>query len=119
LRLKKALDSTSLSQDNHLRTPVLVLISSHFFHTETDSAQRMLGTCEQLAAGLEAAGVKRANCEPEKREAEKEVETETETETAAVGNAPLRLWVGERYLGMLSSSIYVTDWSLSYDCRAL
>jgi hypothetical protein len=70
----------------------------------------MLGTCEQLAAGLGAAGVKRAKGELKKGEAEKE------NETAAVGNAPLRLWVGERYLGVLSSflSIYITDWYRSH-----
>jgi hypothetical protein len=45
----------------------------------------MLATCEQLAAGLGAPGKKG-----------KEL-------VDAVGNAPLRLWVGERFLGERSS----------------
>jgi len=61
----------------------MALISSHFFHTAPEHALGMLGTCEQLGAGLGAASVK--------------------GEPDAVGNAPMRLWVGERVLGMYSA----------------
>ena len=36
-----------------------------------------------------------------------EKEKEKETETAVVGNAPLRLWVGEQYLGVLPPSLFI------------
>ena len=88
--LKEALTQTSLSQDNHLRALILALISSHYFHTASDQAQGMLGTCEQFAAGLGAGSVKREGGKGKEGAGD------------AVGNAPLRLWVGERFLGMLS-----------------
>jgi hypothetical protein len=47
----------------------------------------MLSTCEQLAAGLGAVG-KRKNRDDATREG-----------GDGVGNARLRLWVGERFLG--------------------
>ena len=46
----------------------------------------MLGTCEQLAAGM-----KRATGELKKWGG-----AEAEVEAAAMENAPLRLWVGEQ-----------------------
>jgi len=49
----------------------------------------MLSTCEQLAAGLGAASVKE-----EKGKNKGGVGVDVD----AVGNAPLRLWVGERFL---------------------
>jgi len=55
----------------------------------------MLGTCEQLAAGLGAASVKKrkgADSEKVKEQVKEKGEGDK------VGNAPLRLWVGERYL---------------------
>jgi len=57
----------------------------------------MLGTCEQLAAGLGAASVKKrkgADSEKVKEQVKEKGEGDK------VGNAPLRLWVGERYLGV-------------------
>jgi len=53
----------------------------------------MLSTCEQLAAGLGAASVKE-----EKGKNKGGVGVDVD----AVGNAPLRLWVGERFLGRFS-----------------
>ncbi|PFH47789.1 hypothetical protein AMATHDRAFT_66920 [Amanita thiersii Skay4041] len=52
--LRRALDLTSLAQDNHLRALVIALTSSHYFHTARDHAGNMLTTCEQLVAGLGA-----------------------------------------------------------------
>ncbi len=82
--LKSALTITGESTDNHLRCLVLALISSHFMHTATDYAMKMLGTCEQLASGLGAGAVKGAK----------------NTHGAdTVGNIPLRIWTAERVLG--------------------
>ncbi|KAJ7039378.1 hypothetical protein C8F04DRAFT_1392448 [Mycena alexandri] len=78
---KNALSYATETQDNHLRALILALIAAHYLHTAGDQAQKMLATCEQLAAGLGAPG-KKTNKE--------RVDT--------VGNAPLRLWVGERFL---------------------
>lgn len=58
----------------------------------------MLGTCEQLAAGLGASSVKR------KREGA-DGEKDKGGSVDGVGNAPLRLWVGERFLGMFFLSL--------------
>jgi hypothetical protein len=70
------------------------LISSHYFHTAGEEAQSMLSTCEQFAAGLGAASVKKRKGTNGDNEEEKE-------EGDKVGNAPLRLWVGERFLGTI------------------
>ncbi|KAF9040454.1 hypothetical protein BDZ89DRAFT_347994 [Hymenopellis radicata] len=81
--LKSALTITGESTDNHLRCLVLALISSHFMHTATDYAMKMLGTCEQIASGLGAGAVKGAK----------------NTHGAdTVGNIPLRIWTAERFL---------------------
>jgi hypothetical protein len=78
--LRRALDLATTAQDNHLRGLVLALVASHYLHTAREHAETMLDTCEQLAAGLGAA--------PEKGK-----------KGDGVGNARLRLWVGERFLG--------------------
>ncbi|KAJ7174626.1 hypothetical protein C8R46DRAFT_1252427 [Mycena filopes] len=77
---KNALSYATESQDNHLRALILALIAAHYLHTAGDQAQKMLATCEQLAAGLGAPGKK------------------GKERVDAMGNAPLRLWVGERFL---------------------
>ena len=99
--LKQALSLASLTQNNHLRALILAQISSHYFHTQGEHAQNMLGTCEQLAAGLGANGVKR------KRDGE---DGQLAKSVDSVGNAPLRLWVGERFLGMFSLSSLDFPW---------
>ncbi|KAJ7196931.1 hypothetical protein GGX14DRAFT_375597 [Mycena pura] len=78
--LKRALSYATEYQDNYLRALILALITSQFLHTAGDQAQKMLATCEQLAAGLGASA---------KKDKER---------IDAVGNAPLRLWLGERFL---------------------
>jgi len=76
--LKEALRLATKAQDNHLRGLLFALISSHYFHTAGEHAATMLEMCEQLAAGLGAGKSKKR--------------------LDSVGNAPLRLWVGERFL---------------------
>jgi len=70
-----------------LRALVLALIASHYVHTSEEHARTMLLTCEQLAAGLGAPASKKGK---EKEGISKVWE--------GVGNAPLRLWIGERFL---------------------
>ena len=88
--LKHALELATKAQDNHLRALVLALIAAHYLHTAGDHARNMLQTCEQLAAGLGAPPVKGATTGGENGKAAAPV---------VVGNAPLGLWVGERFLG--------------------
>ncbi|KAJ3789960.1 hypothetical protein GGU10DRAFT_303991 [Lentinula aff. detonsa] len=84
--LKSALSFASSAGDNHLRALILTLIASHYIHTATDDALGMLGMCENLAAGLGAA------VKPLPGAKGKEIQGD------AVGNAPLRTWVGDRSL---------------------
>lgn len=84
--LKSAMAITSDATDNHLRALILALTSSHFMHTATDYAMKMLGACQNLACGLGAGAVKGAK----------------NTQGAdLVGNIPLRIWTAERFLGKL------------------
>ncbi|KAL1950914.1 hypothetical protein VTO73DRAFT_63 [Trametes versicolor] len=85
--LKQALELATKAQDNHLRALVLALIAAHYLHTAGDHARTMLQTCEQLAAGLGAPPTKGTGA------------TQNAKSTpVVVGNAPLGLWVGERFL---------------------
>lgn len=59
----------------------------------------MLGTSEQLVAGLGASGdggKRKAGDDGQGKGGEKAGDADS------VGNAPLRLWIGERFLGMHS-----------------
>ena len=87
--LKRALELATKAQDNHLRALVLALVSAHYLHTAGDHARGMLQTCEQLAAGLGAP------LKPVGAPSAPAVDGAKD----AVGNAPLGLWVGERFLG--------------------
>jgi hypothetical protein len=84
--LRKALDRTGTTQDNHMRGAVLALVSAHYVHTQCDLAERMLRSARQIAASLGAPAVKGQ-------------EQRREDVPDKVGNAPLGLWVGERALG--------------------
>ncbi|KAJ3845306.1 hypothetical protein F5878DRAFT_550612 [Lentinula raphanica] len=84
--LKSALSFASSAGDNHLRALILALIASHYFHTATDDALGMLGMCENLAAGLGATAKPPSGVKGNDKAGD------------AVGNAPLRTWVGERSL---------------------
>ncbi|KAG5642228.1 hypothetical protein DXG03_003373 [Asterophora parasitica] len=109
--LRRALDLATRAQDNHLRALVLALIASYYHHTARDHAMTMLGTCGQLAAGLGAVaktqkgatdGTPGVAASGHTRTASGAA-TPTRTASSAgrqgeagIGNAPLRLWVGER-----------------------
>ncbi|KAJ3761926.1 hypothetical protein EV360DRAFT_36798 [Lentinula raphanica] len=84
--LKSALSFASSAGDNYLRALILALIASHYFHTATDDALGMLGMCENLAAGLGATAKPPSGVNGNDKAGD------------AVGNAPLRTWVGERSL---------------------
>ncbi|KAL0952180.1 hypothetical protein HGRIS_008793 [Hohenbuehelia grisea] len=77
--LKQALNIATQAQENHLRALVLALIAAHYFHVSGPSARIMLSTADQLAAGLGAPANKNAK-------------------GGSVGNAPLRVWIGEKFL---------------------
>ncbi|KAF7970462.1 hypothetical protein HWV62_23865 [Athelia sp. TMB] len=95
--LRDALTLASSAQDNYLRAVILALVAAHYLHTAGTHAQDLLGTCEQLVAGLGAAGnSKRKVGDPDRDKAQMEQKVETDS----VGNGPLRLWIGERFLEM-------------------
>jgi len=86
--LKEALEIATQSSDNHLRALILALLSNLYLLTASEHAQLMLRMCRQLAAGLGAPVIR---SEPDQA---------SEAENAqVVGNAPLGLWVGERFVG--------------------
>ena len=89
--LRKALDLTVKAGDTHLQALVLALIASQYTCTAREHAESMLGTCEQLAAGM-GAGDKTRKTEEKENIKSGQVKGEA-------GNAQLRLWVGERFLG--------------------
>ncbi|KAI0937484.1 hypothetical protein AcV5_005386 [Taiwanofungus camphoratus] len=95
--LKVALDLASKAQDNHLRALVLAQIASHYFHTAGDHAIEVLQTCEQLAAGLGAPPAKLSVGAPSSRD-------QKQAAPVVIGNAPLGLWVGERFLELFKRS---------------
>jgi hypothetical protein len=101
-KLGVALNRASDAQDNHLRGLLLAFISSHFLHTAPEDAERMLSTCETLAAGLGAPAhkLKSGPASPDK------TRSATSSE-GRVGNATLRLWVGERFLGTVRQNFHV------------
>ena len=86
--LRTALQLSTNAQDNHLRALILSLIASQYVHTSPEHAATMLATAEQLGAGLGASGVK----------GEK---VRSGSKGDGVGNAHLRLWIGEKSLGEL------------------
>ncbi|KAF9461040.1 hypothetical protein BDZ94DRAFT_1299517 [Collybia nuda] len=100
--LKRALDLATTAQDNHLRALVLALIAAQYLHTAREHAETMLVTCEQLGAGLGAEqkpGDKAEAKGEEKGLGQGSVKGQEKGRRGdAVGNAQLRLWVGERFL---------------------
>ncbi|KAF8956452.1 hypothetical protein BDZ97DRAFT_1958266 [Flammula alnicola] len=86
--------STS-AQDNHLRALVLALVAAQYLHTSTEHAESMLSTAEQLAAGLGAEPKTAKNAELKKGIAKASI---AGSGGDGVGNAHLRLWIGERSL---------------------
>ena len=89
--LKAALDLASAAQDNYLRALVLALVSALYLVTSEEHARTMLETARQLAAGLGASR------KPGKDE--QQPTPAASQESASMGNVPLGLWIGERFLG--------------------
>ncbi|KAF8912002.1 hypothetical protein CPB84DRAFT_1812174 [Gymnopilus junonius] len=96
--LRAALNLSTEAQDNHLRALVLTLVAAQYVHTSTEHAQTMLTTAEQLAAGLGAQpkGVK--DNDNKKVYASNPLAANGKLGGDGVGNAYLRLWIGERSL---------------------
>lgn len=94
--------------DNHLRPLVLALIAAQYVHTSTEHAESMLGTAEQLAAGL---GARPKNALKAPSSASK-----AKPSTDDVGNAHLRLWIGERALGALLLWSFLWSFFLTTYC---
>ena len=86
------------AQDNHLRALILALLSSYFVHTAPDHAIKMLEAAEVLGSGMGAKpkADKKDNASPAK--------TDDARASDAIGNGPLRIWVGEKFLGKSSDS---------------
>lgn len=97
--LRTALNLSTASQDNHLRALVLALIAAQYVYTSAEHAEAMLSTAEQLASGLGA----RLKASPVSPQSPKKVAAGS---TAEIGNAPLRLWIGERSLGSSNISYH-------------
>ncbi|KAF8515678.1 hypothetical protein BU17DRAFT_76792 [Hysterangium stoloniferum] len=89
--LKTSLNLTTQALDNHLRALVLALVSSHYLHTATDYAEMMLTTARQLAAGLGAPASK-------SQDPQFHSQNRSDGRPRKVGNAPLGLWVGRRFM---------------------
>lgn len=70
---------------------MIALTSAHYVHTASDHAKMMLDTARQLAAGMGAPAVKPSNVA---------TQTQRTDDPSVLGNAPLGLWVGERFHGM-------------------
>jgi hypothetical protein len=102
--LKATLNFATAALDNHLRLLSVALVASHFFHTDPQYAQSMLRTCEQLAAGLGAAPGGSSKARKSSSQGENAPKD-------AIGNGPMRIWVGERFLGWY---IPVFFWHLAY-----
>jgi hypothetical protein len=91
---------STTAQDNHLRALILALIAAQYVHTSAEHAETILITAEQLAAGIGSQPKLTGTLSQEKAIDQKKA-SPTET-SIVVGNAHLRLWIGERSLGLLS-----------------
>ncbi|KAI6031095.1 hypothetical protein PISMIDRAFT_671699 [Pisolithus microcarpus 441] len=89
--LKHALALSGSAGDNHMRALVLAVVGAQYVHTAPEHAMEVLAVCETLGAGMGASE-------------KKPVSTDSDPGTAkgasvcGMGNAALRLWVGERFL---------------------
>lgn len=87
--LKEALALSSVAGDNHLRALVLAVVGAQYVYTAPEHAMEVLALCETLGAGMGACVKK----DPTRGD------DIIEGQGGSVGNAALRLWVGERFLG--------------------
>jgi hypothetical protein len=92
-RLKSAIDIATASQDNHLRAIAMALTAAHYVHTASDVARKILDTTRQLSSGMGAPASKSG----------------TTMDLGTLGNAPLGLWVGERFQGVYHMTRLVID----------
>ncbi|KAF5312032.1 hypothetical protein D9619_002393 [Psilocybe cf. subviscida] len=84
--LRAALTLCTTAEDNYLRPLVFALCADQYFHTAPAHAEVMLQTADGLAAGLGAQPKPKNAGGADKSAADK------------VGNAHLRMWIGERAL---------------------
>ncbi|PPR08179.1 hypothetical protein CVT24_001529, partial [Panaeolus cyanescens] len=99
--LRTALNLCTASQDNHLRPLILSLIAGQYLHTAPEHTQTMLATADQLAAGLGAQpkALSSSDKTPTKNATPKPVSKSKKPDLSdGIGNAYLRLWIGERNL---------------------
>ncbi|KAJ3523314.1 hypothetical protein NMY22_g11498 [Coprinellus aureogranulatus] len=96
MHLRDALKLATQSGDNHLRALVLALIASQYLNTSTDHAEAMLATSEQLAAGLGAQPKAPKSLVQGTQGVSTPTPTQAKKNLDGVGNAALRLWIGER-----------------------
>ena len=85
---RTALQLSTTAQDDYLRALILSLIASQYVHTSPEHAGTMLVMAERLGAGLGASGVKAVG-----------EKLKSGLKGDGVGDAHLRLWIGERSLG--------------------
>ncbi|KAJ3495993.1 hypothetical protein NLJ89_g10544 [Agrocybe chaxingu] len=96
--LRTALQLTSTAGDNHMRALILSLIAEQYLHTSTEHAETILNTAEQIAAGLGAQPKAKEKAKESPAPAPSSTVTTTTSPANGVGNAHLRLWIGERSL---------------------
>lgn len=101
--LKSALSLSTLAGENHLRALLLAQVGVQYLHTAPSHAMETLAVCETLGAGM---GVKQKEVTIENRQGEEKVKVDAEDKHEAIGNAPLRLWVGEKFLGLCFLPLY-------------
>jgi hypothetical protein len=68
-------------------------------HTAEGHAREMLETCGQLAAGLGARGKSERSRSSKENHRTMSSDADTTMDMDGVGNAPLRLWVGQQLQG--------------------
>ncbi|KAG1765283.1 hypothetical protein EV702DRAFT_981643 [Suillus placidus] len=100
--LKFALSLSTLAGENHLRALLLAQVGAQYLHTAPAHAMETLAVCETLGAGM---GAKQKEADVGGKGKGKEKEKISDGNAAKhdlIGNALLRLWVGERFLGLFS-----------------
>ncbi|RXW13250.1 hypothetical protein EST38_g12605 [Candolleomyces aberdarensis] len=100
MHLRQGLQLVTTSTDNHLKALIMALIASQYLNTSTEHAEAMLGTAEQLAAGLGAQPKAPKNSSSSSSLSQSQSQGSQVGGSGkpmdGVGNAALRLWIGER-----------------------
>ncbi|KAG1902737.1 uncharacterized protein F5891DRAFT_1215571 [Suillus fuscotomentosus] len=88
--------SVDLSRRKPSRALLLAQVGAQYLHTAPAHAMETLAVCETLGAGM---GAKQKDVDGVKGGGKgKEKERDMDGSDGSLGNAPLRLWVGERFL---------------------